>query len=135
MGGGNCAFGQWTKNQTRGTGGASWEVLGPPRVQWRGRQLRRGIQNVRHPSVAICCNFGARVTSTTQTLRWHQRLVAAQPSSVAGMPHRHVVVGGCTIKWGVGAGSFGKVFCAVKEVTGEAVALKFVLACGSILIS
>ena len=57
--------------------------------------------------------------------------MGAQPSSVAGM----AVVVGYTIKHGVGEGSFGKVFCAVKEVTGVAVALKFVLACGSILIS
>ena len=52
--------------------------------------------------------------------------MGAQPSSVAGM----TVVGGYTIKHGVGEGSFGKVFCAVKADTGEAVALKFVLACG-----
>ena len=45
-------------------------------------------------------------------------------------PRRNVVVGGYTIKHGLGEGSYGKVFCAVKEVTGEAVALKFVLACG-----
>ena len=57
--------------------------------------------------------------------------MGAQPSSVAGM----TVVGGYTIKHGVGEGSFGKVFCAVKADTGEAVALKFVLACGSILIT
>ena len=57
--------------------------------------------------------------------------MGAQPSSVAGM----AVVGGYTIKHGVGEGSFGKVYCAVQADTGEAVALKFVLACGSILIT
>ena len=51
------------------------------------------------------------------------------------MPQRHVVVGGYTIKPPLGEGSFGKVYCAVKEATGEALALKFVLACGSILIT
>ena len=45
------------------------------------------------------------------------------------------VVGGYTIKHNLGKGSFGKVFCAVKADTGEAVALKFVLACGSIRLS
>ena len=55
--------------------------------------------------------------------------MGAQPSSVAGM----TVVGGYTIKHGVGEGSFGKVYCAVKAVTGDALALKLVLACGSIL--
>ena len=45
------------------------------------------------------------------------------------------MVGGYALKHGVGEGSSGKVFCAVKADTGDAVALKFVLACGSILIS
>ena len=43
------------------------------------------------------------------------------------------MIAGYMLKHPVGEGSFGKVFCAVKADTGDAVALKFVLACGSIL--
>ena len=42
------------------------------------------------------------------------------------------MVGGYALKHGVGEGSFGKVYWAVKADTGDALALKFVLACGSI---
>ena len=45
------------------------------------------------------------------------------------------MVGGYAVKHPVGEGSFGKVYCALKTDTGDAVALKFVLACGSILIT
>ena len=55
--------------------------------------------------------------------------MGAQPSSVAGM----AVVGGYMLKHSLGDGSFGKVYCAVKADTGDALALKLVLACGSIL--
>ena len=41
--------------------------------------------------------------------------------------------GGYALKHGVGEGSYGKVYRAVKAVTGDALALKLVLACGSIL--
>ena len=43
------------------------------------------------------------------------------------------LVGGYTLKHSVGEGSFGKVYCAVNAVTGDSLALKFVLGCGSIL--
>ena len=83
---------------------------------------------MRHSSVAICCCLGARGSSTNRTFPWHQRRrFDAKPSSVAGM---RTVVGGYTLKHPVGEGSFGKVYCAVKD-TGDAIAIKFVLACGS----
>ena len=38
------------------------------------------------------------------------------------------MVGGYTIKWTLGEGSFGTVFCAVRADTGKSAAIKFVVA-------
>ena len=61
--------------------------------------------------------------------------MGAQPSSVAGMTVVGQLVGRYKVKHYLDKGSFGKVWCAVQADTGEAVALKLVVACGSILIT
>ena len=95
--------------------------------------VARSPAQTRHPkreAPVRCHLLQFRSSSNFDNANPSMALAAGCRQQNSRAPRRNVVVGGYTIKHGLGEGSYGKVFCAVKEVTGEAVALKFVLACG-----